>query len=53
MVLSSFMNDVYSEKRAFRFYRCAPKNNDAFSVGIYLFKVAVVTLEQDVISAQS
>ena len=36
MVLSSFMNDVYSEKRVFR---CTPKNNDDFPMCIYLFKV--------------
>ena len=43
MVLSSFRNDVYSEKQVLKFYRCVPKNDDAFLVGIlvgiYPFKV--------------
>ena len=34
MVLSSFRNDVYSEKQVLKFYRCVPKNDDAFLVGI-------------------
>ena len=39
ILFSSFQSDVYSEKRGFRFCRCGPMNNDAFPVGIYLFKV--------------